>query len=78
MIYLAVDSRCHGCNYFKVEDVVNEVGNHALMCSLRQTCWEKQRAYLTSCDGDVGADSGVGKAHDFCDICEMDLTGLGD
>lgn len=57
MIYLAIDSCCHGCKYFKVEDVVNGfvngVGDHILMCSLRQTCWEKQRAYLTSCDGDL-------------------------
>lgn len=52
MIYLAIDSCCHGCGYFKVEDVVSGVGDHILMCSLRQTCCEKQRVYLTSCDGD--------------------------
>ena len=51
MIYLAIDSCCHGCKYFKVEDVVNGVGDHTLMCSLRKTCWEKQRVYLTGCDG---------------------------
>lgn len=72
MIYLAVDSRCHGCNYFKVEDIVNVSGDHVLMCSLRQKCWERLRSYLTSC---VGVDNGVGVG---CDICEMDLTGLGD
>lgn len=53
MIYLAVDSCCHGCGYFEVEDVVNGTGDHILMCSLRQTCWKKQRAYLTSCGGDL-------------------------
>lgn len=53
MIYLAVDSCCLGCKYFKVEDIVNVAGDHILMCSLRQTCYEKQLAYLTSCDGDV-------------------------
>lgn len=50
MICLAVDNQCHGCKYFKVEDVVNPTGDHILMCALRQTCWERRRSYLTSCD----------------------------
>ena len=52
MIYLAIDGCCHECKYFEVEDIVNETGDHILSCSFRQTCWDKQRAYLTSCDGD--------------------------
>lgn len=53
MIYLAIDGCCHDCDYFKVEDIVNGAGDHILSCSFRQTCWEKQRTYLTSCDGDI-------------------------
>lgn len=63
MIYLAVDSCCHGCIYFRVEDIVNVSGDHVLMCALRQTCWERQRSYLKSCDGDIYS-------------VEVDLTGL--
>ena len=65
MIYLAVDSWCHGCKYFKVEDVVNTAGDHVVMCSLRQKCWEKRQIYLTSRGGDIYS-------------LEVDLSGLGD
>lgn len=53
MISLAIDSCCHDCVHFRVEDVVNVVGDHILMCALRQKCWMKGQAYLTICDGDL-------------------------
>lgn len=62
MIYLAIDNCCHGCEHFKVEDVVNGIGDHTLMCSFRQKCWEKRQTYLT-----VNGD-----------IFKNGLTGLGD
>ena len=46
MVYLAIDSCCHDCEHFKVEDVVNGAGDHILMCSSRQKCWEKRQGYL--------------------------------
>ena len=76
MIYLAVDSCCHGCKYFKVEDIVNVSGDHVLMCALRQKCWKKRQSYLTNCNGgDIGVDRGAGVE---CDICKNGFTGLGD
>ena len=52
MIYLAVDSCCHDCEHFNVEDVVNGIGDHILTCSSRQKCWEKRQTYLKIC-GDL-------------------------
>ena len=53
MIYLAVDDCCHGCKYFEVDDVVNGVGDHILMCSLRQKCFERRQTYLKSREGNL-------------------------
>ena len=50
MVCLAIDSCCHDCKHFEIEDVVNDDGDHILMCSFRQKCWEKTQAYLTICD----------------------------